>query len=101
MSVPKSERSANARRAALTRAANEIGAEISAPAREAYLASFAPAPRPGLSAAEAERMRQAAIKLRMAELGRLSGLARRRASQAAEAAEAAAALAVRALDEAV
>jgi hypothetical protein len=84
MPPARSERSANARRAALTRSANEIGADISQPARDAFLESFVPPPREGVSDAERERQAKAALKLHMAELGRLSGRARRRATEAAE-----------------
>lgn len=98
MPASSSERTAIARRAALTRSATEVGADISAPARAAFLK----APPgftydPGQSEAENERRRQAAIRLRMTELGRLSARARRKSQEAAAAADELAALA----DEAV
>ena len=93
MPSSRAERSANARRAALTRSATEVGADISAPARRAFLEQFTPPPREGVSDAERERQRKAALRMRMAELGRLSGIARRKSEEAAQAAGELAALA--------
>lgn len=77
MPPTQSERSAIARRAALTRASNTIGADISQPARDAFLAGFERPVTPGVSEAERQRQSRAALRAHMANLGRLSGKMRR------------------------
>lgn len=84
---PTSERRAIAQRAALTRSATEVGADISAPARAAFLDSFVPAPKEGVSEAERQRQGRAALRAHMVDLGRRSQAARRHAEAAAEQAD--------------
>lgn len=78
------ERRAIAQRAALTRSATEVGADISAPARAKFLDGFLPPPADGVSEAERQRQGQAALRLHMSDLARRSVAARRRASAAVD-----------------
>lgn len=102
MALSEAERRANARGAALHRSATSVGAEISAPARQAFLDSFLPPPQPGISEEERQRQAKAALRERMVRLGQLSGRARRAAAAAADAqAELDAAIGQHVADEAV
>lgn len=86
-----SERSERASIAALTRSARTPGAEISAPARRAFLAKFTDGHQcehcpkvvipPDLSADERARRAQAAMRAHMQRIARLSRVARARARQ--------------------
>jgi hypothetical protein len=85
MPLTPPERRANARGAALHRSATSVGADISAPARKAFLDGFLPPAAPGVSEEERQRQAAAALRERMVRLGQLSGRARRKAREAAEA----------------
>lgn len=74
------ERSTNARRAALHRSATTDGSAISQPARDAWLASFAPSD-PELTEAERARRAKAALRARMTELSQIAARKRRRAAE--------------------
>lgn len=80
------ERRAIAQRAALTRSATEVGADISRPARQAFLDKFLPEPADGISEEERQRQGRAALRLHMTDLARRSAAIRRKLSEADQAA---------------
>lgn len=80
------ERRAIAQRAALTRSATEIGADISRPARQAFLDKFLPEPADGVSEEERQRQGRAALRLHMTDLARRSATVRRKVAEVADAA---------------